>query len=123
MQKGEDSKLSKQEMIQAQLEAQQALMSLSGLGISIWFRQNGWGWSAILLLLQMSLPLKMVQEPICWKLLNIKVINLWINPTEYLYLIRDKAQLFIYDGLDFKRIPVLDDLLKDQTKSIHYLQQ
>lgn len=38
-----------------------------------------------------------------------------VNPTEYLYLIRDKAQLFIYDGLDFKRIPVLD-LLKDQTK-------
>ena len=54
-------------------------------------------------------------EPIVLKSYKYQGSKFMVNPSEYLSLIRDKAQLFIYDGLDFKRIQVLD-LLKDQTK-------
>ena len=115
MQKGEDSKLSKQEMIQAQLEAQQALMrAYPDWGYPYGFGEMGedgqpYCYSCNVITTENG------SEPIVLKSFKYQGDKFMVNPTEYLYLIRDKAQLFIYDGLDFKRIPVLD-LLKDQTK-------
>lgn len=115
MQKGEDSSLSKREMIEAQLEAQQALMR----AYPDWGYPNGFGetddegnpycYSCNVITTENG------SEPIVLKSFKYQGGKFIVNPTEYLSLIRDKAQLFIYDGLDFKRISIID-LLKDQTK-------
>lgn len=115
MQKGEDSSLSKREMIEAQLEAQNALMR----AYPDWGYPDGFGevdddgepycYSCNVITTENG------SEPIVLKSFKYQGSKFMVNPSEYLFLIRDKAQLFIYDGLDFKRIPVLD-LLKDQTK-------
>lgn len=115
MQRGEDSSLSKSEMIEAQLEAQRALMR----AYPDWGYPDGFGetdeegypycYSCNDINTENGL------EPIVLKSFKYQDSKFIVNPTEYLSLIRDKAQLFIYDGIDFKRISVID-LLKDQTK-------
>ncbi len=115
MQKGEDPSLSKREMIEAQLEAQQALMR----AYPDWGYPNGFGetdddgnpycYSCNVITTENG------SEPIVLKSFKYQGGKFMVNPTEYLSLIRDKAQLLIYDGLDFKRISVID-LLRDQTK-------
>lgn len=115
MQKGEEPSLSKRKMIEAQLEAQQALMR----AYPDWGYPNGFGetdddgnpycYSCNVITTENG------SEPIVLKSFKYQGRKFMVNPTEYLSLIRDKAQLFIYDGLDFKRISVID-LLRNQTK-------
>lgn len=115
MQRGEDSSLSKRAMIDAQIEAQKALMR----AYPDWEYPDGFGetnddgqpycYSCNIINTENG------AEPIVLKSYKYQGSKFMVNPSEYLSLIRDKAQLFIYDGLDFKRIQVLD-LLKDQTK-------
>ena len=102
-------------MIEAQLEAQRALMR----AYPDWGYPDGFGetdeegypycYSCNDINTENGL------EPIVLKSFKYQDSKFIVNPTEYLSLIRDKAQLFIYDGIDFKRISVID-LLKDQTK-------
>lgn len=115
MQRGDESKLSKREMIEAQLEAQRALMRT----YPEWGYPYGFGemdddgqphcYSCNVITTENG------SERIVLKSFKYSGDKFMLNPTECLSIIRDKAQLFIYDGFDFKHISMLD-LLKDQTK-------